>query len=96
MKSTLLPEGNQVSPSLIQPLYPKYAKVTLKYRILMDSKNPVRAGVLELGEQIKQKFSREDTKCPTREPVSREHSEGKKKKNCEENMKIILISQKNF
>lgn len=45
----------------------------------MDSKNPVRAGVLELGEQIKQKFSREDTKCPTREPVSREHSEGKKK-----------------
>lgn len=46
----------------------------------MDSKNPMRAGVLELGEQIKQKFSREDTKCPTREPVSREHSEGKKKK----------------
>lgn len=45
----------------------------------MDSKNPMRAGVLELGEQIKQKFSREDTKCPTREPVSREHSEGKKK-----------------
>lgn len=64
---------------LIQPLYPKYAKVTLKYWILMDSKNPMRAGVLELGEQIKQKFSREDTKCPTREPVSREHSEGKKK-----------------
>ena len=51
----------------------------LNYRILMDSKNPMRAGVLELGEQIKQKFSREDTKCPTREPVSREHSEGKKK-----------------
>jgi hypothetical protein len=45
----------------------------------------MRAGVLDLGEQIKQKFSREDTKCPTREPVSREHSEGKK--NCEENMK---------
>lgn len=44
----------------------------------MDSKNPMRDGVLELGEQIKQKFSREDTKCPTREPVSREHSEGKK------------------
>ena len=46
----------------------------------MDSKNPMCVGVLELGEQIKQKFSREDTKYPTREPVSREHSEGKKKK----------------
>lgn len=81
--------------SLIQPLNPKYAKVTLKYRILMDSKNPMRAGVLELGEQIKQKFSREDTKCPTREPVSREHSEGKKK-NCEAKYEKILMFQKNF
>lgn len=62
----------------------------------MDSKNPIRAGVLELGEQIKQKFSREDTKCPTREPVSREHSEGKKKKNCEEKYEKILMFQKNF
>ena len=59
----------------------------------MDSKNPMRAGVLELGEQIKQKFSREDTKCPTREPVSREHSEGKK--NCEEKYeKYFDISEK--
>ena len=80
MKSTLLPERESgFTILLIQPLYPKYAKVTLKYRILMDSENPMRVGVLELGEQIKQKFSREDTKCPTREPVSREHSEGKKK-----------------
>jgi hypothetical protein len=55
----------------------------------------MRAGVLELGEQIKQKFSREDTKCPTREPVSREHSEGKKK-NCEEKYEKILMFQKNF
>ena len=80
MESTLLPEWESgFSIPLIQLLYPKYAKVTLRYRILMDSKNPMRVGVLELGEQIKQKFSREDTKCPTREPVSREHSEGKKK-----------------
>lgn len=63
---------------LIQHLNPKYAKVTLKYRILMDSKNPMRAGMLELGEQIKQKFSQEDTKCLTREPVSQEYSEEKK------------------
>ena len=60
----------------------------------MDSKNPMRAGVLELGEQIKQKFSREDTKCPTREPVSREHSEGKKK-NVRKYEKILMF-QKNF
>jgi len=60
MKSTLLPEWESgFSIPLIQPLNPKYAKVTLKYRILMDSKNPMRAGMLELGEQIKQKFSRE-------------------------------------
>jgi hypothetical protein len=80
MKSTLLPEWESgFSIPLIQSLNPTYAKVTLqKYRILMDSKNPMRVRVLELGEQIKQKFSREDTKCPTREPVSREHSEGKK------------------
>lgn len=26
----------------------------------MDSKNPMRVGMLELGEQIKQKFSREN------------------------------------
>ena len=60
----------------------------------MDSKNPMRAGVLELGEQIKQKFSREDTKCPTREPVSREHSEEKKKKLWRKIWKDFDVSEK--
>jgi hypothetical protein len=72
--------------SLIHPLNPTYAKVTLKYRILMDSKNPMRAGVLELGEQIKQKFSRNESTA----------KEKKKKKNCEEKYEKILIFQKNF
>ena len=49
--------------SLIQSLNPRYAKVTLRYRILMDSENPMRAGVLELGEPRVQRRKKKKKNC---------------------------------